>query len=185
MQQQNNPESAGEASASQQKGESPTLRVIDIVPGTSVDGPGLRTSIYFAGCDHRCPGCHNPQSWPFDAGRDMTIDEICDEIDRSGFNVTFSGGDPLDQMPTLTLLAAELRRRGYTIWCYTGFLWEDVCRSEQMSAILPYLEVLVDGPFVESLRDLSLLFRGSSNQRLIAVGPSLALTEPEPWHSDF
>ena len=60
---------------------SPTLRVLDIIPGTSVDGPGLRTSIYFAGCAHRCPGCHNPQSWDFTAGNEMSINEIVEEVD--------------------------------------------------------------------------------------------------------
>ena len=74
-----------------------TLRVISIMPGTSVDGPVLRTSIYFAGSTHHCDGCHNPQSWDPHAGRDMTIAEIVDIVEENGFNVTFSGGDPLMQ----------------------------------------------------------------------------------------
>lgn len=71
------------------------MRILDIVPGTSVDGPGLRTSIYFAGCSHQCPGCHNPQSWDFAGGREMSIDEIMDIVDENGFDVTLSGGDPM------------------------------------------------------------------------------------------
>ncbi|MDE5626274.1 MAG: 4Fe-4S cluster-binding domain-containing protein, partial [Muribaculaceae bacterium] len=98
--------------------------MLDIIPGTSVDGPGLRTSIYFAGCAHRCPGCHNPQSWDFTAGNEMSINEIVEEVDRHGFNVTFSGGDPLYQLPALIPLAKALREKGYTIWCYTGFRYE-------------------------------------------------------------
>ena len=83
------------------------LRVINIVPGTSADGPGLRTSIYFAGCDHRCPGCHNPASWPFDAGEDKSAEDLMKVIRYNRFHVTFSGGDPMYQ-------AAELIR-GYCL----------------------------------------------------------------------
>lgn len=71
------------------------IRVLDIVEGTSVDGPGLRTSIYLAGCHHRCPGCHNPESWAMDGGREASVDELLDTIRYNDFNVTLSGGDPL------------------------------------------------------------------------------------------
>lgn len=69
------------------------IRVLDIVEGTSVDGPGLRTSIYLAGCHHRCPGCHNPESWAMDGGREASVDELLDTIRYNDFNVTLSGGD--------------------------------------------------------------------------------------------
>lgn len=153
-------------------GQPPTLRVLDIVPGTSVDGPGLRTSIYFAGCAHRCPGCHNPQSWDFGGGHEMTVEEIISEIDRHGFNVTFSGGDPIYQLPPLTLLARELTTRGYTLWCYTGFQYEELAGNPAADSLLSLIDVLVDGPFEEDKKDLSLLFRGSFNQRLISVKDS-------------
>ena len=156
------------------KAEEATLRVLDILPGTSVDGPGLRTSVYLAGCAHRCPGCHNPQSWDFDGGKEMTVGEIVDEIERHGFNVTLSGGDPLYQSDGVRALAEELRRRGYTIWLYTGFLFEQMLSMPGMERLLPLLEVVVDGPFLEAERDLSLLFRGSRNQRLIRVADSAA-----------
>lgn len=145
------------------------LRVLDIVGGTSVDGPGLRTSIYFAGCTHHCPGCHNPQSWDPAGGREMSVEEIMDVVRENDFNVTFSGGDPLLQVEALVPLAKAVKAEGYTIWCYTGYLYERVRDDARMSAILPYLDALVDGPFVESLRDTSLLFRGSSNQRIIEL----------------
>lgn len=145
------------------------LRVIDIVEGTSVDGPGLRTSIYFAGCDHHCPGCHNPQSWDHDAGRDMTVEQLLDIIDYNGFNVTFSGGDPLFQAEALLPLARAIRSRGLTLWIYTGYLYEEALRHPAMAALLAEADTLVDGPFVAALRDTSLHFRGSSNQRIIAL----------------
>lgn len=164
--------------------QSQTLRVLDIIPGTSVDGPGLRTSIYFAGCAHKCPGCHNPQSWDFSAGRDMTIEEIVEEIDRHGFNVTFSGGDPLYQLDALTPLAESLTKKGYTIWCYTGFRYEEILTFPDIQRFLGFVEVVVDGPFVESQKDLSLLFRGSSNQRLIETKTSLA-GDVHHWNPSF
>lgn len=141
------------------------LRVVDIVEGTSVDGPGLRTSIYLAGCAHRCPGCHNPQTWDFAAGRDMTVDEIMDIVRRADFDVTFTGGDPMYQAEALIPLAREIRRAGYGIWCYTGFTLEEL--HGPMRELLPLLDAIVDGPFVEALRDTELIFRGSSNQRII------------------
>lgn len=149
-----------------------TLRVLRIVDGTSVDGPGLRTSIYFAGCRHACEGCHNTQSWNFDAGEDMTVDEIIDHVEREGFNVSLSGGDPLYQIDALMPLLHELKVRGYNVWCYTGFTYEQVYNDESLRRVLDYVNVLVDGPFILSERDISLLFRGSRNQRLIDTAAS-------------
>lgn len=160
------------------------MRVMDIVGGTSVDGPGLRTSIYFAGCTHHCPGCHNPESWDAAAGRDMTIDEIVAEVIENDFDVTFTGGDPMFQCSELLELAKRINTLGKTIWCYTGYSYESVAADSRMSALLPYIEVLVDGRFMEDLRDVKLLFRGSSNQRLIDVKKSTRDT-PVIWDVSF
>ncbi|WP_302995246.1 anaerobic ribonucleoside-triphosphate reductase activating protein [uncultured Muribaculum sp.] len=150
-----------------------SLRVIDIVGGTSVDGPGLRTSVYFAGCNHHCPGCHNPQSWDFEGGEAMSVLRIKEIIDDCDFNVTFSGGDPLMQpVDEMVELARLLKADGRTIWCYTGYSSEYVASRPEYEELLACIDVLVDGPFVESLRDISLRFRGSSNQRLVDVARS-------------
>lgn len=149
--------------------QSAILRVVDIVDGTSVDGPGLRTSIYFAGCDHRCPGCHNPSTWDFRAGYDMTVDQLMRRIIDNDFNVTFSGGDPLYQLQPLTTLARAVKAAGKTIWCYTGFIYEDLLADSRYDEILSLIDVLVDGPFIFALRDTDLRFRGSSNQRIISL----------------
>lgn len=143
------------------------LRVIEIIGGTSVDGPGLRTSIYFAGCNHQCPGCHNPQSWSFDAGDDMSVDEILYAIDKEGFNVTFTGGDPIYQLDNLIELAQRIFEKGYTIWLYTGYTMAQLETIPGFSRLRPYIEAIVDGQFVEKLRDTGLKFRGSSNQNII------------------
>lgn len=148
------------------------LRVLDIIAGTSVDGPGLRTSIYFAGCNHHCPHCHNPQSWDSNSGKEMSIDEIVDIVKAEDFDVTFSGGDPLLQTERLLHLAHAIKKLGKTIWCYTGYTYEDILDSPTLSSILPYIDVLVDGRFINTLRDISLRFRGSSNQRLIDISKS-------------
>ena len=149
--------------------QSPTLRVIDIVDGTIVDGPGLRTSIYFAGCSHHCPGCHNPQSWDFNAGHDMTIVELVEHIRENDFDVTLSGGDPMYQLDAIIPLCREIHALGKKIWLYTGYTIEEIKASESLSRILGEVDAIVEGPFIESLRDLSLHFRGSSNQRIITL----------------
>lgn len=147
------------------------MRILDIVDGTIVDGPGLRTSIYFAGCAHKCQGCHNPQSWPFDSGREVTEDEIINHVRENGFNVTLTGGDPLYQIEEILPLCQRLRQEGFNIWCYTGFTIEEIEASTSLSRILNAVDAIVEGPFIESLRDISLQFRGSSNQRIIHLHP--------------
>lgn len=152
------------------------LQVADIVSGTSVDGPGLRTAIYFAGCAHRCPGCHNPSTWDFASGRRMSEEEIAGVAEENGNNVTFTGGDPMYQAEGIAELARRLRRLGYRLWCYTGFLYEDLLGEDSPAGareLLAELDVLVDGPYIEALRDTDLMFRGSSNQRIIDVPASL------------
>lgn len=155
------------------------LRIIDIIEDTMVDGPGLRTSIYCAGCRHQCPGCHNPQSWDFSAGHDMTVDEIMDIIITDPFaDVTFSGGDPMYQPKAFTVLAKAIKKKTKkTIWCYTGFRFEQLLGNEQQRELLKYIDVLVDGPFVEALHDSDLVFRGSSNQRIIDVAKAFESAE--------
>lgn len=150
------------------------LSVIDIMEGTSVDGPGLRTSIYFAGCEHKCPGCHNPQSWDINAGKETSIDELLKIIDYNDFNVTFSGGDPFFQVEEVTELARRIKSElNKNIWCYTGYCWENIVDDVRYRPLLETIDVLVDSPFILSQRDIELKFRGSSNQRIIDVQKSL------------
>ena len=150
-----------------------------------VDGPGFRTSIYCAGCRHQCAGCHNPQSWAFDAGQEMTVEQIVRVIESDPYaNVTFSGGDPMYQAAGFAELAREIHRRtNKDIWCYTGFTFESLINEDQRE-LLSELDVLVDGPFIERLRDGDLLFRGSSNQRIIDVQASLYSGETVLWKPD-
>ena len=146
------------------------IRILDIIDGTVVDGPGFRLSVYCAGCQHRCPECHNPQSWEMSTGKEMTEDEHMEVISDSPWNVTFSGGDPFFQAEGFAAIARRIKEEtSKTVWCYTGYTLEalvqenDPCKME----LLRNIDVLVDGPFVEELRDEQLRFRGSSNQRIL------------------
>ena len=152
------------------------LRVLDIVMDTVVDGPGLRASIYLAGCYHRCPGCHNPQSWDMNGGKEMEVDEIVEILKQSGHTkFTITGGDPFYQPMGLLELVVRIRKEipGSNIWCYTGFLFEDLLDREEMVLILENIDVQVDGPFIQELRDETLMYRGSSNQRILEIPKDL------------
>lgn len=153
--------------------DSVKISVLDIIDGTVVDGPGFRLSIYCAGCNHRCKGCHNPQSWDFGAGRQVTIGELLEIVKASPWNVTFSGGDPFYQASEFAYLARMIKQEtSKTIWCYTGFTLEELVQENDSARIelLRSVDVLVDGPFVEGLKDEQLRFRGSSNQRILEAG---------------
>ena len=147
--------------------------IMEVVEQTMADGPGLRTSIYCAGCHHHCPGCHNPQSWDMANGHWVSVDELMEIIKADEFsNVSFSGGDPFYQVEAFTALARRIKEEtSKTIWCWTGFTIEEIRSSEKLSQLLPYLDVLVDGPFLIEQRDTQLLFRGSPNQRIIHLTP--------------
>lgn len=155
-----------------------SLRILDIIEGTTVDGPGFRTSIYIAGCLHQCPGCHNPQSWDFNNGKQVSISELMIKIKSEDFNVTLTGGDPLYHPEEVAELAKMISFGGYTLWIYTGFVWEDIVNEPIFREVLKYTEVIVDGPFIKEFKDPDLLFRGSSNQRLIKVSESIHAAHP-------
>ena len=161
------------------------ISVLSIVEDTMVDGPGFRTSIYCAGCRHRCEGCHNPQSWDFSGGHAMTTDEVMRIIEADPYaNVTFSGGDPMYQPEGFAELARAIRERTRkTIWCYTGFTFEQLLHNPRQRALLELIDVLVDGPFIRSQRDEGLRFRGSRNQRLIDVPRSLMAGSVTEWNT--
>ena len=158
-------------------GLDPTLSVLSVVDDTTVDGPGFRTSIYCAGCTHHCPGCHNPQSWAQDGGREMSVEELMEVIEADPFapGVTFTGGDPMQQAEGFTALARAIHERtNKNIWCYTGYTFEALLHMPAQRQLLELVDVLVDGPYIEAQRSTDLLFRGSANQRLIDVPRSLA-----------
>jgi len=140
-----------------------------------VDGPGLRAVVWFQGCIHNCPGCQNPQTHDFENGVEDNTQNIVNTILKNKFisGVTFSGGDPLIQSAACIEIARELKKHDINIWCYTGFTWEMLQSSLNARGLFKYIDVLVDGPYIQELKSYDLTFRGSSNQRLIDVQKSL------------
>ena len=150
------------------------IRILSIKYGTSVDGIGLRTSLYCAGCENHCPGCHNPQSWDEDGGEAISVDELYNRIVEADMNITFTGGDPMYHPEGFIALASLIKRHtNKTIWCYTGYRFEELLSHPTRRQLVELCDVIVDGRYIEAERDLSLHFRGSRNQRIIDVKASL------------
>lgn len=151
----------------------------DLQTDSIVDGPGLRAVIWTQGCHHNCKGCHNPTTHDFNGGGLVPVSLVCETIDELEYHtgITFSGGDPMYQPVACNEIAAYAKSKGYNIWVYTGFTFEELMKmSESMPIYKEFLEkidILVDGRFILEQRDLNLLFRGSRNQRLIDVKKTL------------
>ena len=159
------------------------LRISDTVNDSIVDGPGLRFTIFVQGCPHHCPGCQNPQTHDFEAGKVINEMELLERIKGNPLldGVTFSGGEPFCQARALAVLGREIRKLGLNIMTYTGYEYEFLYKHRAENGIGELLEVtdwLVDGPYIESLRSLELHFRGSSNQRILDIRKSFEAGEP-------
>lgn len=150
-----------------------SLRLLRTFKETIVDGVGLRYSIYFSGCSHACPGCHNEYSWNPNNGTELTyeiLNEIANEINQNELldGITISGGDslfnPKDMLKVLKFLKEKTKKN---IWMYTGYTLEEIKKDDLRKKCLKYVDVLVDGRFIKELYDPNIKFRGSSNQRII------------------
>lgn len=144
-------------------------------PDSIVDGEGIRTVVWTQGCPHHCPFCHNPQTHDFNGGQLVEIDEIKKEIKnlKGQDGITLSGGDPICQPLECLELAKYAHELGMNVWCYTGYLYEDVLKNEKMKSLLQEVDVLVDGEFKIDEFSLDLYYKGSKNQRVIDVKESL------------
>ncbi len=134
------------------------------------NGLGCRVTLWVSGCIHHCKGCQNKETWSFESGREFTDDdkrEIFKVLSLPYIKgITFSGGDPLCSYDDILSLAKEIKEKfpKKDIWLYTGYTFEYI--NENLKGILDYIDILVDGKFIEELKDVSLPFRGSSNQRI-------------------
>ena len=147
------------------------IRLAGIVDESIVDGKGIRMTVFTQGCPHHCPGCHNPQTHDFTGGTEEDTDEIFERFCENPLlrGITFSGGEPFCQPVPLKTLADCVHSVKKDVTIYTGWTYEQLIamHDPDVDALLSVCDVLVDGPFVESLKDPDLLFRGSENQRLI------------------
>lgn len=174
------------------------MKYLDITTCSVTDGKGFRLVLWTSGCEHHCEGCHNPQSWDADAGKDFTeetVKHILDELNHDYIcGLTLSGGDPLHKNNISSVYdLCKIVKETYPdkqIWLYTGYKFETICSNlgyvqtndftiEKClrNSILKYIDVVVDGQYVHSQRDITLAFRGSSNQRLIDVQKTLQKNE--------
>ncbi len=147
------------------------LQISGLIKESIVDGKGIRYTVFTQGCPHHCPGCHNPQTWPFEGGREITPAEIFEEFQSNPLlkGITFSGGEPFSQPEPLTELARLVHGIGKDVTVYTGYTYEQLLEKHDPAtdALLAETDVLIDGPFVEAQKNLELVFRGSENQRVI------------------
>lgn len=142
-----------------------------------VDGPGIRTTFFAQGCPHHCPGCHNPETWPFTGGTAMDTEDMVAIVKNNPLcrGVTFSGGEPFAQAEGFRELARALKGEGYEVASYTGYTFEQlVSGTPEQKALLEEIDVLIDGPFLLAEKSLEISFRGSRNQRILDVKQSLA-----------
>ncbi len=153
------------------KNSNESIRLAGIVRESITDGPGIRFTIFVQGCPHHCKQCHNEGTWPFDGGKDISLQRLLEEIDKDPIlkGVTFSGGEPICQSMQLKKLAREIKKRKLDLVVFTGYRYEQLIKESNSDVLelLEYTDLLIDGPFEIENRDLTLKFRGSRNQRII------------------
>jgi anaerobic ribonucleoside-triphosphate reductase activating protein len=154
-----------------------SLRINGIVEESCVDGPGVRYTVFTQGCRRNCKGCHNPSTHDEKGGYLIEAQTILTQFDENPLlaGITFSGGEPFLQAEPLAYLAEQIKARGKNVFTYSGYTFEELLRliktdavlGPAMQSLLFFTDTLVDGPYIEAQRDLTLLFRGSFNQRLL------------------
>lgn len=154
------------------------LRIAGTVNDSIVDGDGIRFTIFTQGCPHNCKGCHNPQTHDFNGGKIVSTDELLEKIKQNPLldGVTFSGGEPFCQAHGLAVLGEKIKSLGLNITTYTGYTFEELYANRDRNhwgELLSVTDILIDGPFVLVLKDWTIKFRGSSNQRYIDCQASL------------
>lgn len=138
------------------------------------NGNGVRVVLWVSGCDHHCKGCHNPETWDSDYGKPFSFDVYEKLVSALGHDyvagLTFSGGDPMkpENVATCMMVANAVKQKfpNKDIWCWTGYTMDELMNRDDSKAFMQYIDYLVDGEFVENLKDISLRWRGSSNQNI-------------------
>lgn len=163
------------------------MRYAKIANYDVANGPGLRTTLFVQGCPHHCPGCFNPDTWDFDGGMEFTK-EVKEEFFAKalkpgirGFSIL--GGEPLAQGTDMLSLVQEIKDRfpDKDLWIWTGWTYENL--NNLQKTIVSYADVLVDGPFIEDEKDISLVYKGSKNQRVIDIDALYKTGEIQEWRN--
>jgi len=154
------------------------VRIAGIIHESVTDGPGVRSVVFFQGCQRACPGCHNPHTWKLDGGEQTDTQQVMARLKITPLisGITLSGGEPFLQAEAAAEIAQFARSAGLDVWVFTGNTWEDLLAGLDKPGYRELVEaadVIVDGPYQQDLRDLSLAYRGSRNQRIIRVRESL------------
>ncbi|MDF2672236.1 MAG: nrdG [Clostridiales bacterium] len=156
------------------------LRIAGIINESIVDGPGIRLVVFTQGCKHNCPGCHNPETHPFEKGNLVEVDDIIKQMKSNPLldGITLSGGDPFEQAEALSELAKRVKNIGHNVITYTGYTFEYILENKDTNKgwdkLINETDILVDGRFEIAKKTMLLKFRGSANQRIIDVKKSLA-----------
>lgn len=170
-------------------GRDTVIRMCGIEPESIVDGPGFRYVVFVQGCPHRCPGCHNPESHDFEAGFDMTVGELFDEFSSNPHlhGVTLSGGEPFCQAAGLIELVKMVREAGKNVMAFSGWTYEELRAKNDpaVDELLSMVDILVDGRYLEAQRNLTLVYRGSENQRVIDLNKTREAGEIVLYRSAF
>lgn len=155
------------------------MRIAGVIHESIVDGPGVRFVIFAQGCPHHCKGCHNEGTWDFSGGVEMTTRALLKELHKSPSSirgVTLSGGEPFSQPKEMAILAEKVHLLGLSVVTYTGYTYEELLEvaytDQDVKQLLLETDILVDGRYEEAYKDISLRFRGSSNQRVINMNAS-------------
>lgn len=150
-----------------------------------VNGPGIRFVLFMQGCTHHCRGCQNPGTWDPSAGVETDTEKLKEKIRGTKLidGITLSGGDPVLQAEASAEIASFAKSMGLSVWCYTGWTFENLLceKAGEVECLLGNVDVLVDGPFIESLKSDKCLYRGSTNQRLVDVRKTLASEDVVEW----
>lgn len=171
----------------------PTVRIAGVVSDSIVDGPGLRLVLFFQGCHHHCPGCHNPETHDFEGGTLFDLEDftekVVEELKANPLlaGVTFSGGEPICQYEAMLYIAKQVRAMNRNIVIFTGYTFEELVdmNKPEIMELLKMTTLLVDGRFELEKRNLEIKFRGSTNQRLINPIASIEQGEIVMWKSKF
>lgn len=156
-----------------------TIRLSGIAYESLVNGPGMRRVFFSQGCKHNCDGCFNPDTHDFNSGQLMDMDKLIEDVLINPIikGITFSGGDPIEQADKFSYMAKAFKKAKLNIWCYTGYLFEELLEMSKVKSgvreLINNIDVLVDGKFEIKKKEEGLRFKGSTNQRIIDVKASL------------